>query len=129
MTRTALVTGANGGIGSAICKRLRADGVTVRTTDVAGPADVVVDLSVDSIPEWAVADVDICVCAAGVVNTFAPAHSMSADKWALDIDVNLTGSFRVIQACLSGMRNRRFGRRGDLQYGWRDGIGWRPPVR
>jgi NAD(P)-dependent dehydrogenase (short-subunit alcohol dehydrogenase family) len=35
---------------------------------------------------------------------------MSAEKWSRDIDVNLTGSFRVIQACLPGMRERRFGR-------------------
>jgi NAD(P)-dependent dehydrogenase (short-subunit alcohol dehydrogenase family) len=110
MTRLALVTGASGGIGSAICERLRADGVHVRTMDVVGPVDVVADLSADPIPPWAVADVDICVSVAGVVDTFAPAHSMSADKWSRDIDVNLTGAFRVIQGCLPGMRQRRFGR-------------------
>jgi NAD(P)-dependent dehydrogenase (short-subunit alcohol dehydrogenase family) len=110
MTRLALVTGANGGIGSAICERLRADGLHVRTMDVVGPADVVADLSADAIPPWAVADVDICVSVAGVVDTFAPAHSMSAEKWSRDIDVNLTGAFRVIQGCLPGMRQRRFGR-------------------
>jgi NAD(P)-dependent dehydrogenase (short-subunit alcohol dehydrogenase family) len=108
--RTALVTGANGGIGSAVCDQLRAAGVAVRTMDVVGPADVTVDLSVDPIPAEATHDVDICVSVAGVVSTFAPAHSMSATKWSRDIDVNLTGSFRVIQACLPGMRERRFGR-------------------
>jgi NAD(P)-dependent dehydrogenase (short-subunit alcohol dehydrogenase family) len=35
---------------------------------------------------------------------------MSSEKWARDIDVNLTGSFRVSQSCLAGMRERRFGR-------------------
>jgi NAD(P)-dependent dehydrogenase (short-subunit alcohol dehydrogenase family) len=108
--RTALVTGANGGIGSAVCEQLRAAGVAVRTMDVTGPADVVLDLTADSIPPEATRDVDICVSVAGVVGTFAPAHSMSAKKWSRDIDVNLTGSFRVIQACLAGMRERRFGR-------------------
>ena len=108
--RTALVTGANGGIGSAICDRLRAAGVAVCTMDVAGPADVVMDLSAGPIPAEALRDIDICVSAAGIVGTFAPAHSMSAEKWSRDIDVNLTGSFRVIQACLPGMRERRFGR-------------------
>jgi NAD(P)-dependent dehydrogenase (short-subunit alcohol dehydrogenase family) len=110
MKRTALVTGANGGIGSAVCDRLRADGVAVRTMDVVGSADVVMDLSTDPIPPEAVTDVDICVSVAGVVGTFAPAHSMSSEKWARDIDVNLTGSFRVSQSCLAGMRERRFGR-------------------
>src|SRR5690348_13956125 len=108
--RQALVTGAMGGIGSAICDRLRAGGLAVRTMDVRGEADVVMDLTVDPIPEWAVADVDICVSVAGVVDTFAPAHTMSAGKWSRDIDANLTAAFRVVQACLGGMRERRFGR-------------------
>lgn len=108
--RTALVTGANGGIGRAVCARLRDDGVQVRTTDVTGSADVVMDLSVDPIPKSAVSDIDICVSVAGVVDTFAPAHSMSMEKWSRDIDINLTGAFRVIQACLPGMRDRQFGR-------------------
>jgi len=71
---------------------------------------VVVDLSTDSIPAEVTEDVDICVSAAGIVDTFAPAHSMSAQKWSRDIDVNLTEAFRVIQACLPGMRQRGFGR-------------------
>ena len=110
MSRQALVTGATGGIGKAICDRLRADGLSVRTMDVAGTPDVVADLTIDPIPEWAVSDVDVCVSVAGVVDTFAPAHSMSAEKWSRDIDVNLTGAFRVVQACLRGMRERGFGR-------------------
>lgn len=110
MKRLALVTGANGGIGAAICERLRADGIGVRTTDVVGPADVVLDLPADPIPQWAVEDIDICVAVAGVVDTFARAHSMSSAKWSRDIDVNLTGAFYVIRACLPGMRERRFGR-------------------
>jgi NAD(P)-dependent dehydrogenase (short-subunit alcohol dehydrogenase family) len=110
MERTALVTGANGGIGSAVCERLRADGVVVRTTDVVGPADVVMDLATDPIPPEVVADVDICVAAAGLVSNFAPAHSMSLGKWSRDIDTNLTGAFRIVQACLPGMRERGSGR-------------------
>lgn len=110
MQRRAFVTGANGGIGAAICDRLRADGIKVRTTDMVGPADVVMDLPVDPIPQWAVEDIDICVAVAGVVDTFAPAHSIAFEQWDRDIDVNLTGAFRVIRACLPGMRERRFGR-------------------
>jgi NAD(P)-dependent dehydrogenase (short-subunit alcohol dehydrogenase family) len=111
MTRLALVMGANGGIGSAICERSRADGVHVRTMDAVGRADVVADLSADAILPWTLADADICVSVAGVVNTSHP-HSMSAEKCSRDIDVNLTGAFRVIQGCLPGMPHRRFGRLG-----------------
>ena len=35
---------------------------------------------------------------------------MTPEQWQRDIDVNLTGAFRVVQACLGGMRERRFGR-------------------
>lgn len=108
--RQALVTGAMGGIGSAVCDRLRADAMAVRTLDLVESADVVVDLPGDPVPQWAVEDVDICVVVAGVYDNMAPAHSMSSESWSRDIDVNLTGAFRVIQACLPGMRERGFGR-------------------
>jgi NAD(P)-dependent dehydrogenase (short-subunit alcohol dehydrogenase family) len=35
---------------------------------------------------------------------------MTAEQWQRDIDVNLTGAFRVVQACLPGMRERGYGR-------------------
>ena len=35
---------------------------------------------------------------------------MDLERWQRDLSVNLTGSFRVVQACLRGMRERRFGR-------------------
>jgi NAD(P)-dependent dehydrogenase (short-subunit alcohol dehydrogenase family) len=105
-----LVTGANGGIGASICARLRADGLRVLTLDITGPCDLRLDLARDPLPEATLAEVDICVSNAGVVDTIAPAHSMTAQQWSRDIDANLTGAFRVIQACLPGMRERRWGR-------------------
>ena len=50
------------------------------------------------------------VCNAGLTTMFGAAHSMRLDRWQLDLDVNLTGTFRTIQACLPGMRERRYGR-------------------
>jgi len=35
---------------------------------------------------------------------------MTAEQWQRDIDVNLTGAFRTVQACLGGMRERGYGR-------------------
>lgn len=108
--RRALVTGAGGGIGVRIVARLRDEGYDVVTMDVAGDADLVVDLATDPLPLAALADIDVCVSNAGIVDTLSPAHRMSAEKWQRDIDVNLTGTFRVVQACLSGMRDRGYGR-------------------
>jgi NAD(P)-dependent dehydrogenase (short-subunit alcohol dehydrogenase family) len=108
--RTALVTGASGGIGTAIVERLRRDGLRVITLDIAGDVDLTVDVVHDPLPAEIFDQVDVCVSNAAVVDTIAPAHGMSAEKWQRDIDVNLTGAFRIVQACLAGMRQRRYGR-------------------
>jgi NAD(P)-dependent dehydrogenase (short-subunit alcohol dehydrogenase family) len=35
---------------------------------------------------------------------------MTPEQWQRDLDVNLTGSFRTVQACLPGMVERGYGR-------------------
>jgi acetoacetyl-CoA reductase len=107
--RTALVTGANGGIGAAITERLRADGLKVLTLDISGPCDIQLDIATDPMPA-VLSEVDVCVSNAGIVDTIAPTQRMTGEQWRRDIDVNLTGAFRVIQACLVGMRERGWGR-------------------
>ncbi len=71
-------------------------------------ADHRLDLAADPLPE--LGDVDVCVSNAAITDTIAPAHRMTPEQWQRDIDVNLTGAFRVVQACLGGMRDRSFGR-------------------
>ena len=105
---TALVTGAARGIGAAIATRLRSDGMEVRTLDVAPGCDLQVDLATDAVPEQL--DVDVCVACAAITNTIAPAHRMSDEQWQRDVDVNLTGAYRTVRACLAGMRERGYGR-------------------
>ena len=105
--RRALVTGAARGIGAAVAERLAADGFDVLTLDLRAGCDLALDVATDELP---LLDVDVCVANAGVTTTIAPAHRMSAQQWQRDIDVNLTGAFRTVQACLGGMRERRYGR-------------------
>jgi NAD(P)-dependent dehydrogenase (short-subunit alcohol dehydrogenase family) len=106
--RRALVTGAAAGIGAAIAERLRSDGLEVTTLDRAEGCDIRLDLAVDDLPD--LGSMDVCVSNAAITDTIAPAHRMSPEQWGRDIDVNLTGAFRVIQACLTGMREREWGR-------------------
>jgi acetoacetyl-CoA reductase len=104
----AFVTGAARGIGAAIAERLRADGMEVVTADLADGCDLRLDVARDEFPD--LGDVDVCVANAAITNTIAPAHRMTPEQWQRDIDVNLTGAFRTVQACLPGMRERRYGR-------------------
>ncbi len=106
--RKALVTGAAAGIGAAIAARLRRDGLDVATLDRAPGCDHTVDLAVDPLPE--LGEIDVCVSNAAIVDTVAPAHRMTAEQWDGDIEVNLTGAFRVVQACLPRMREQGWGR-------------------
>ena len=104
----ALVTGAARGIGAAIAARLRDDGFDVVTLDRDEGCDHRVDVARDDLPT--LEDIDACISNAAITDTIAPAHRMALEQWQRDIDVNLTGAFRVVQSCLPGMRERRYGR-------------------
>jgi NAD(P)-dependent dehydrogenase (short-subunit alcohol dehydrogenase family) len=106
--RRALVTGAGRGIGAAVTTALAEGGFEVVTLDRDPGCDLQLDVARDELPD--LGEIDVCVSNAAVTNTIAPAHRMSAEQWQRDLDVNLTGAFRVVQACLAGMRERRYGR-------------------
>lgn len=106
----ALVTGAakQGGIGQAIVARLEADGMEVVTIDKSPGCTYQADIASDELPPFD--DIDVYVANAALTTVIGSAHTMPLDEWQKDLDVNLTGTFRVLQACLPGMRRRRFGR-------------------
>jgi 3-oxoacyl-[acyl-carrier protein] reductase len=127
--KTALVTGASGGIGGAIAQALHAAGAAValsgtRTAplealaaDLGSRAHVLTcDLSdpasVEALPKSAAAamgSVDILVNNAGITrdNLFM---RMSDEEWQSVIDVNLTSTFRLCRGVLRGMMKARWGR-------------------
>ncbi|MEV4421226.1 SDR family NAD(P)-dependent oxidoreductase [Patulibacter sp. NPDC049589] len=106
----ALVTGAarEGGIGRAIAARLEADGMDVVTLDVEPGCTHQVDVVDGELPD--LSDVDVLIGNAALTTMFGAAHSLRMDRWQRDLDVNLTGTYRVVQAVLPGMRERRAGR-------------------
>jgi acetoacetyl-CoA reductase len=108
VSRRALVTGAARGIGAAIAERLRADGLEVTGADRDEGCELRFDVAAGELPD--LSGFDICVSNAAITDTIAPTHRMTSEQWARDLDVNLTGAFRVVAACLPGMRERGYGR-------------------
>jgi NAD(P)-dependent dehydrogenase (short-subunit alcohol dehydrogenase family) len=106
----ALVTGAarEGGIGQAIVARLEGEGMEVVTLDVDPGCTFQTDVVRDELPR--LDDIDVLICNAALTTMFGAAHSFKLDRWQRDLDVNLTGTLRVVQACLPGMRERQYGR-------------------
>lgn len=127
--KSALVTGASGGIGGAIAKALHGAGATVALSGTrTGPLEeLAAELgsrvhvlpcnlsdaaSVEALPKQAVeamGAVDVLVNNAGITrdNLFM---RMSDEEWQSVIDVNLTSTFRLCRGVLRGMLKARWGR-------------------
>lgn len=127
--KTALITGASGGIGGAIAQALHGAGAKVALSgtrvqpleelaaSLGGRAHVLTcNLSdadsVEALPKAAIAamgSVDILVNNAGITrdNLFM---RMSDEEWASVLEVNLTSTFRLCRGVLRGMMKARWGR-------------------
>jgi 3-oxoacyl-[acyl-carrier protein] reductase len=127
--RTALVTGASGGIGGAIAFALHERGAAVMLAGRQEPAlrvlatrlgsrvhVAVTALDDPTVPdhlvheaEAAMGRVDILINNAGL-NRDALALRMTDADWQTVLDIDLTAAFRLTRAALRGMVRRRHGR-------------------
>lgn len=121
MSRSALVTGGNRGIGLAVARRLAAEGNRVAITSrlgkqVEGLATYACDVrdgaSVDAAfkeVEAAQGPVEVLVANAGITRDQLLAL-MSEEDFTSVLDTNLTGAYRVARRAVRGMMRLRRGR-------------------
>ena len=116
-----MVTGAGGGIGSAVVERLVADGMTVAAVDVRAmkPAcDFVFNFSCDvsdpvrvdalvQLVEEQVGRAAAVVNCAGIGVWFKRVGELSVEEWTRVISVNLSGAFFVTRGFLPALVERR----------------------
>jgi NAD(P)-dependent dehydrogenase (short-subunit alcohol dehydrogenase family) len=111
--RTALITGGARGLGAATAERLRADGIRVITLDLAGEADVLVDITDEAAFTAVAAEigaVDILVNSAGIVGPGVPLIDTTSEDWRRVLEVNVLGTVATMRAFVPGMVERGWGR-------------------
>ncbi len=127
--KTALITGASGGIGAAIAKQLASQGAIVTltgrkqepleqlATEIGEKAHVITGAldNAEQVAELikkteeAMGQIDILVNNAGMTKD-GLAMRMKDDDWDSVINVNLSSAFRLSRAVMRGMMKRRSGR-------------------
>jgi len=131
--RVALVTGAARSLGKADALALAAEGCRIAILDLnaEGAEETAKEIAtgggtargygcdiregvdvgrVVTAVERDLGPVDICVNNAGFIYTVAQLKDMKDEDWALNLAVNLTGTYLITKAVFPGMRERRWGR-------------------
>lgn len=130
--RTAVVTGADSGMGLAVARMLLEEGARVVISDqaqdaieaaartLAGQGEVhaiaadLTDLaSVERLRDFAMqrlGHADILVNGAGVTGPTGPFHTIDDDAWMGALQIDLMGAVRVVRAFVPGMMERGAGR-------------------
>jgi len=121
-SRVALVTGGASGIGTAVAKRLLAEGASVASFDLqAASTDGVLGLAGDvsrsadveaavERVERELGPVDVLVCSAGVPGVSLPSMEISDEEWRRVLAINADGVFFCNRAVGPGMVERGYGR-------------------
>ena len=127
--KTALITGATGGIGASIAKALHGAGATIAISGTRSavleelkaalggrvhvlPCNLSDAADVEKLvpaAETAMGGIDILVNNAGITKD-GLAMRMKDEDWAAVLDVNLTASFRLCRAAMRPMMKKRWGR-------------------
>lgn len=135
--RTALITGANRGLGHAIATKLVQEGASVALTareesllaEVAAKlqnqrpsseqrvvwraVDVADKAQVEALTEYAnheLGQLDVLVCNAGVYGPIGPAEDNDWDAWRQAVEINLFGVVLCCRAVVPIMRRRGYGK-------------------
>jgi len=128
--KTALITGATGGIGSAIARALHSQGAEVILSGTRQGAlnelahelsdrahSIAADLSdkssidslIEQISDISTDGVDIVINNAGIVRDNLLVR-MKDEEWNQVLDINLVAGYKLIQGLMRGMMKRRWGR-------------------